>query len=164
MPAPTAARSPPREPPAPARERAGGPGRPGPDRKEEEKEEKTETEAETAPPPLTWWAAARTWKGEDLVDFRRHALPPDRGVPRVVVMDNASFHHRAEGEGRPARPAQAESPFVLPAAHGPELNDIERLFRKAKHEAMPRRLQPHERALLAAVHACFRDLLDQLSS
>ena len=55
---------------------------PGPDRKEEKETEKT-------PPPLTWWVAARTWKGEDLVDFLRHALPPDRGVPRVVVMENA---------------------------------------------------------------------------
>ena len=53
--------------------------------------------------------------------------------------------------------------YYLPP-YSPELNDIERLFRKAKHEAMPRRLQPHERALLAAVHACFRDLRDQLSS
>ena len=140
---------------------------PGPDRKEEE-EEKTETEAETetatAPPPLTWWAAARTWKGEDLVDFLRHALPPDRGVPRVVVMDNASFHHaRKVKDALPDLQKQNLHLYYLPP-YSPELNDIERLFRKAKHEAMPRRLQPHERALLAAVHACFRDLLNQLSS
>lgn len=49
--------------------------------------------------------------------------------------------------------------YYLPP-YSPELNNIERMFRKA----MPRRLQPHERALLAAVHACFRDLRDQLSS
>ena len=74
---------------------------------------------EDAPPPLTWWAAGRTWKGEDLVAFLQHALPPDRGLPRVVVMDNAS-HHR----GRKVREARADllkqkSPFVLFAALQP---------------------------------------------
>lgn len=134
---------------------------PGPDRKATEKEEKAKA---TAPPPLTWWAAARTWKGEDLVAFLRHALPPDRGVPRVVVMDNASFHRaRKVKDALPDLRKRNLHLYYLPP-YSPELNDIERLFRKAKHEAMPRRLQPHERALLAAVHACFRDLLDQLSS
>ena len=57
---------------------------------------------EDAPPPLTWWAAGRTWKGEDLVAFLQHALPPDRGLPRVVVLDNAST--TAGGRcGRPGR-------------------------------------------------------------
>ena len=70
---------------------------------------------------------------------------------------------REESAGGPAEPAETDSPPLLPAPR-PELNDIERIFRKAKHEAMPRRLQPHERALRAAVHACFRDLRDQLTS
>ena len=35
----------------------------------------TESEREALPPPLTWWATDRPWKGEDGVAFRRHALP-----------------------------------------------------------------------------------------
>jgi len=53
--------------------------------------------------------------------------------------------------------------WYLPT-YSPALNDIEHTFRKAKHEAMPQRLQPHARALAAAVHACFRDLRDELVS
>ena len=95
----------------------------------------------------TGWATDRTWKGED-----------------VVVLDHASSH-RGE-KGRPARPGRPQQnlPLWYRPAYRPERNDIERLFRKAKHEAVPQRLQPHERALLAAVHACFGGLRDQLSS
>lgn len=119
---------------------------------------------EDAPPPLTWWVVGRPWKGADVADFLQHALPPDRGVPRVVVMDNASTHRGQKvKDARPHLLKQNLHLYYLPP-YSPELNDIERLFRKAKHEAMPQRLQPHERALLAAVHACFRDLRDQLSS
>ena len=48
----------------------------------------------------------------------------------------------------------------VPAPQGPERNDIERSF----HKARPRRVQPHPRALTAAVQACFRDLRDELAS
>ena len=124
----------------------------------------TETEREALPPPLTWWATARPWKGEDLVAFLQYALPPDRGLPRVVVLDNASIHRGEKvREARPGLRKQNLHLWYLPA-YSPELNDIEHTFRKAKHEAMPQRLQPHARALTAAVHACFRDLRDELVS
>ncbi len=123
-----------------------------------------DAKTEDPPPPLTWWAAARSWKGEDLVAFLQHALPPDRGVPRVVVLDNASIHRAVKvREALPDLRKQNLHLWYLPP-YSPELNDIEHTFRKAKHEAMPQRLQPHARALLAAVHACFRDLRDELVS
>ena len=118
----------------------------------------------TPTPPLTWWAAPHNWKSEHLLDFLRHALPSGDGLPRVVVMDNLSMH-----KSRRIRDAEAELDDLgielhyLPS-YSPELNDIERTFRKAKHEAMPRRMYPHQQALLAAVHACFRDLRDELAS
>ena len=119
---------------------------------------------EAPPPPPAWWVADRTWKGEDLVDFLQHALPPDRGLPRVVVMDNASFHRgKKVKDALPDLCRQNIHLHCLPP-YSPELNDIERIFRRAKHEGMPQRLQPHARALTAAIHACFRDLRDQLAS
>ena len=105
-------------------------------------------DTKTADPPasLTWWVRNQSWKSEDLVDFLQHALPPDRGVPRVVVMDNASIHRGTKvREALPDLRAQNLELEYLPA-YSPELNDIEHVFRKAKHEAMPQRLQPNQRA------------------
>ena len=66
----------------------------------------------------------------------RHALPPGHGLPRVVVLDNASTHRsqtiRDAGEELAARGIALR---YLPP-YSPELNDIERTFRRAKHEAM----------------------------
>ena len=113
--------------------------------------------------PLTWWAAPRPWESEDLLGFLQHTLPGDGQRPRVVVLDNASIHRSTTI--REAREDLAEQHLIhlwyLPP-YSPELNDIERTFRQAKHEGMPRRTQPHERALLAAVHACFGNLRDKL--
>ena len=123
-----------------------------------------DTKTADPPPPLTWWVRDRSWKGEDLVAFLQQALPPDRGVPRLVVMDNASIHRGNKvREALPALRAQNLDLEYLPT-YRPELNDIEQLFRKAKHEAMPQRLQPNQRALTAAVHACFQNLQDELAS
>ena len=41
---------------------------------------------------LTWRTASHLWKGEHVLDFLRHALPGRAGVPRIVVLDNASCH------------------------------------------------------------------------
>ncbi len=118
----------------------------------------------TPTPPLTWWAAPYPWKSKHLLDFLHHALPQGDGLPRVVVMDNASIHTAGLiREAEEALEAQGIELRYLPA-YSPHLNDIERTLRKAKHEAVPRRTHPHQRALTAAVHACFRDLRDELES
>lgn len=118
----------------------------------------------TPTPPLTWWAAPYNWKSTHLLDFLRYTLPQGDGLPRVVVLDNAPIHtagliREAEAELE----AQGIELRYLPS-YSPHLNDIERTFRRAKHEAMPRRMYPHQRVLLAAVHACFRNLRDELES
>ena len=115
----------------------------------------------TSTPPLTWWAAPCNWKSQHLFDFLLHALPAANRRPRVVGLDHP--HGRANPKGRGTLEAQDIELRYLPS-HGPELNDIERTFRRAKHEAMPRRMQPRQRALMAAVHACFRELRDELES
>ena len=118
----------------------------------------------TPTPPLTWLASPRSWKSEQVLDFLRHALPAGDGLPRVVVLDNASTHtSRVIREAAQELEELGIELHYLPA-YSPELNDIERTFRKAKHEAMPQRMQPHRRALTAAVHACFGTLRDELES
>ena len=68
------------------------------------------------PPPLTWWATDRPWTGADVVACLRHALPPDRGVPRVVVLDNASIHRGKQvREARPDLRQQNLHLYCLPA-------------------------------------------------
>ncbi len=113
--------------------------------------------------PLTWWAAPRTWDREDLVGFLQPTLPGDGQRPRVVVLDNASIHRATTI--REAREDWAK-PHLIPLwylpPYSPKRNASERTFRRAKHEGRPRRTQPHERALLATVHAGFRDLQNEL--
>ncbi len=65
-----------------------------------------------------------------------------------------------QAPGGAGRTGEAGPPPVVPAFHGPERNDIERTF----HKTRPRRVQPHPRALTAAVQACFQDLRDELVS
>ena len=66
-----------REPAEAARERPGRPRGPGPH----------------AHASLTWRTAARPWKGEQILDFLRRALPGRAARPRIVVLDNAGIHH-----------------------------------------------------------------------
>lgn len=78
-------------------------------------------------------------------------------------MDKASCHRGQKVQDVQADLLPQNLPLYYWPSYSPELNDIERLFRKAKHEAMPQRLQPHQRALTEAVHACFRGLWNELS-
>ena len=91
---------------------------------------------------------------------------PARAVARSAPREPPGTTRERHGcSGRPrAETEEGPPPLTRWAAYSPELNTSEHTFRKARHEAMPQRLRPHERALTAAVHACFRNLRDELVS
>ncbi|WP_250846692.1 transposase [Aquisphaera insulae] len=114
------------------------------------------------PPRLEAFTAGRTWDSYDLLAFLR-ALPPAR-VPRVVVLDNASFH--TSDVVRRARPSLARSGlylYYLPA-YAPELNRIEAIFRQIKHHGMPVRSYETKVELQRAVEDAFSDYAVSLHS
>ena len=80
----------------------------------------------------------RTLTSDDLLAYLRDRLPA-AGVPRVVVLDNASLH--VSKVVRAARPGLARLGiylYYLPA-DSPELNRIEPVFKQVKHHDMPTR-------------------------
>ncbi len=114
------------------------------------------------PPRLDVFTAGRTWDSYDLLGFLR-SLPRAR-VPRVVVLDNASFHTSAIV--RTARPALARSGlylYFLPP-YSPELNRIESVFRQIKHQAMPIRSYEAKAELQRAVETAFQNYAQELKS
>ncbi len=114
--------------------------------------------------PLIWWAAPWTWKSEHLLTFLRLTLPPGDGTRRVVVLDNASHHgSRVIRDAQPDLKKQGIELWYLPP-YAPELNDIERRFRDAKHQALPVRTYATVRRLTAAIHTGFRTLQNQILS
>ena len=75
--------------------------------------------------PLTWGAAARTWKSADVRDFLLYRLPKGQGQPRVVVLDNASCHRSQKmQQALPQLRDEGIELYFLPP-YSPELNDIE---------------------------------------
>ena len=104
-------------------------------------------------PRLVVSTAERTWSSHDLVGFLR-ALPRSK-VPRVVVLDNASFHTgrvvRAARRGLAARGIYL---YFLPP-YSPELNRIEGVFRQVKHHEIPYRSHTTRAGLRAAVESGF---------
>ena len=78
-------------------------------------------------------AEARTWKSADVRDFLLNRLPKGQGQPRVVLLDNASFHRsQAIQEALPQLRDQRIEPYFLPL-YSPELNDIEPSCGRVKH-------------------------------
>jgi hypothetical protein len=69
----------------------------------------------------------------------------------VIVLDNYSVHHsQAVKDALPALAAAGIELFYLPP-YSPELNAIEGLWRRVKHEELPVRSYPTAQALQAAV-------------
>jgi transposase len=104
-------------------------------------------------PRLDVFTAERTWNSYDLIGFLK-ALPWSK-VPRVVVLDNASFH--TSKLIRAARKDLAEGNiylYFLPP-YSPELNRIEPVFRQVKHQEIPQRSHTTRRGLREAVEAGF---------
>lgn len=113
-------------------------------------------------PRLKVFTAERTWDSYDLLGFLR-ALPWSKR-PRVVVLDNASFH--TSTVVRLARRALAASGvylYFLPP-YSPELNLIESVFRQVKHQEIPQRSFTTRTELRNAVDAGFSNYGGNLPS
>lgn len=104
-------------------------------------------------PRLDVFTAERTWNSHDLLGFLK-ALPWSK-CPRVVVLDNASFH--TSKVIRSARKGLADSGiylYYLPP-YSPELNRIEPVFRQVKHQEIPQRSHTNRAGLREAVERGF---------
>ena len=112
---------------------------------------------------LTWWTAPFTWRAEHFVDVLRHALPGARARPRVVVLDNASIHRSKKVKAAAPELARHNIHLYYLPAYSPELNDIERIFRRVKHQAMPQRTFTTLREMRVAADAAFRQVNAQLT-
>ena len=113
-------------------------------------------------PRLEVFTAERTWDSYDFLGFVK-ALPWSKG-PRVVVLDNASFH--TSEVVRRARPELARLGiylYYLPA-YSPELNLIESVFRQVKHQEIPQRSFTTRRELRDAVDIGFSNYGKNLPS
>ena len=111
-------------------------------------------------PRLEVFTAERTWNSHDLIGFLK-ALPWSK-VPRVVVLDNASFH--ASKVIRAARKGLADLKiylYFLPP-YSPELNRIEPVFRQVKHQEVPRRSHTTRAGLREAVEMGFANYARRL--
>jgi transposase len=88
-------------------------------------------------PRLEVFTAERTWDSYDLLGFLG-ALPWSR-APRVVVLDNASFHtSKVVRRARHRLAASGIYLYFLPP-YSPELNLVESVFRQVKHQEIPQR-------------------------
>ena len=111
-------------------------------------------------PRLDVFTAERTWNSHDLIGFLG-ALPWSKS-PRVVVLDNASFH-TSRGI-RAARKGLADLRiylYFLPP-YSPELNRIEPVFRQVKHQEIPVRSHTTRSGLREAVESGFTNYARKL--
>jgi transposase len=106
-----------------------------------------------AEPWLGSRAFERTLTSEDLLAYLRSL--PAAGVPRVVVLDNASIHVSKAFKGeRRALARQGIYLYYLPA-YSPELNEIEPVFKQVKHHEIPQRSHTSKEGLRGSVEQGF---------
>ena len=104
-------------------------------------------------PWLGWQAFERTLTSDDLLAYLRSL--PAAGVPRVVVLDNASIHiSKAFRAQRRSLAGLGIYLYYLPA-YSPELNRIEPVFRQVKYQEIPVRSYTSKAALRQAVEHGF---------
>lgn len=113
-------------------------------------------------PRLEVFTAERTWDSYDLLGFLK-ALPWS-SRPRVVVLDNASFHtSTVMRQARQALAALGIYLYYLPP-YSPELNLIESVFRQVKHQEIPQRSFTTGSELRNAVESGFSNYGENLPS
>jgi transposase len=114
--------------------------------------------------PAPWLGALpfeRTLTSDDLLAYLRERLPA-AGVPRVVVLDNASLH--VSKVTKAARPGLAQLGVYLHylPPYSPELNEIEAVFKQVKHHEIPRRSHASKAELRDSVEQGFDAYRKQL--
>ena len=106
-----------------------------------------------AEPWLGWQAFERTLTSDDLLAYLRSL--PAAGVPRVVVLDNASIHiSKAFRAQRRSLAGLGIYLYYLPA-YSPELNEIEPVFKQVKHHDIPIRSHTSRAELRASLEGGF---------
>ena len=104
-------------------------------------------------PWLGWQAFERTLTSDDLLAYLRSL--PAAGVPRVVVLDNASIHiSKAFRAQRRSLAGLGIYLYYLPA-YSPELNEIEPVFKQVKHHEIPQRSHASKEELRGSVEQGF---------
>lgn len=106
--------------------------------------------------PEPWLGAQafeRTLTSDDLLAYLRSL--PEAGVPRVVVLDNASIHvSKAFKAQRKDLSRWGTYLYYLPA-YSPELNEIESVFKQVKHHEIPQRSHTSKQELRNSVEQGF---------
>jgi transposase len=113
-------------------------------------------------PRLDSLAFERTLTSDDVLAYLR-ALPA-AGVPRVVVLDNASIHtSKAFKAQRQALADEGVYLYYLPP-YSPKLNRIEPVFKVVKHYEMPTRSHATRAELRLAVEQGFASYASRLAT
>jgi putative transposase len=106
-------------------------------------------------PRLDVFTAERTWNSHDLIGFLK-ALPWSK-APRVMVLDNASFHTSKVIRGARRELAGLGVYLYYLPPYSPELNRIEPVFRQVKHQEIPQRSHTTRAGLREAVERGFNN-------
>ena len=108
---------------------------------------------------LAWRSEARTLKSEDLLEFLLGLA--QEALPATVVLDNGSIHVSRVVQGARGWLAEQGLELYHLPAYSPELNDIERVFRRIKHYEMVERTYSTTELLQAAVEEAFAGVAQQ---
>jgi serine/threonine protein kinase/transposase len=106
-----------------------------------------------AAPRLAAAAFERTLTSDDLLAYLRGM--PAAGVPRVVVLDNASLHVSKVVKAERRELARRGIFLYYLPANSPELNRIEPAFKQIKHHEIPHRSHTSKAELRASVESGF---------
>jgi transposase len=107
-----------------------------------------------AEPWLGAQAFERTLTSDDLLAYLRQRLP-QAGVPRVVVLDNASMHVSKAFKAQRKALAEAGIYLYYLPAYSPKLNAIEAVFKQVKHHEIPKRSHTSKEELRGSVEQGF---------
>jgi hypothetical protein len=104
-------------------------------------------------PSLIWDQVPRSIRSEDILAMLEGI--PRRGVPIVVVLDNASTHRSQVIQAAQAELAAQGLEFYYLPPYSPELNAIEAVFGGIKHHDLPARRYADLDQLYDAINHAF---------